>query len=171
MPLILNYGPLTASADQRGTGIDHSFATVMDITPTILDLAGVKHPGTQWKGREIKPMRGVSWVPYLTRPSDVTSIHKDDFVQGWELFGRMAIRKQHWKATFIPEPFGPNKWELFDLAADPGETNDLADTQPEKLKELLVEWEKYVEEVGLVGQAPEHGVFVADQIAATYHSH
>ncbi|GME64850.1 arylsulfatase [Neofusicoccum parvum] len=173
VPLILNYAPLTASAEGRGTSIDHNFATVMDITPTILDLAGVKHPGTEWKGREIKPMRGVSWVPYLTRGSNdgaITNIHKEDFVQGWELFGRMAIRKQHWKATFIPEPFGPNKWQLFDLAADPGETKDQAEASPEKLKELLTEWEKYVEEVGLVGEAPEHGVFVADQIAATYHT-
>ncbi|EKG13805.1 Sulfatase [Macrophomina phaseolina MS6] len=163
VPLILNYAPLTASAEDRGTGIDHSFATVMDIAPTVLDLAGVTHPGTNWKGREIKPVRGKSWVPYLTRSSAAAaSIHEQGFVQGWELFGRMAIRKQHFKATFIPEPFGPNRWQLFDLAADPGETKDLAGAQPEKLKELLLAWDRYVEEVGLVGEAPEHGTFVAD---------
>jgi arylsulfatase A-like enzyme len=39
----------------------------MDLCPTILDLAGIKHPAVNGKqgifrGRPVAPMRGVSWV-------------------------------------------------------------------------------------------------------------
>ena len=41
-------------------------ATVMDIAPTVLELAGTAHPGTAYRGREVAPMRGRSLVAYLS---------------------------------------------------------------------------------------------------------
>ena len=64
-------------------------------------------------------------------------VHATDFVNGWELCGRGAIRKANWKAVFIPKPKGPEKWQLYDLSRDPGEIEDLAEDEPKKLKELL----------------------------------
>jgi hypothetical protein len=49
------------------------------------------------------------------------------------------------------------RWELFDLAVDPGETNDLAESQPEKLKEMLNGWDQYVVETGTVWGEPVRG--------------
>lgn len=40
--------------------IVHDFATVMDIAPTILEMAGLSHPAPHWRGREIVSMRGES---------------------------------------------------------------------------------------------------------------
>lgn len=47
------------------TGVKHDFATVMDIAPTILHLAGVEHPAPMYQGREVAEMRGKSMVPWL----------------------------------------------------------------------------------------------------------
>ncbi|KAF2136637.1 uncharacterized protein K452DRAFT_279687 [Aplosporella prunicola CBS 121167] len=161
VPFILSYAPLT---NDHASCISHAFATVMDIAPTLLDLAHVPHPGSApFRGRAVAPLRGVSWVPYLTRnPTDAdVRIHAEDAVQGWELFGRMAVRRGKWKAAFVPEPHGPSAWQLYDLEADPGETRDLAAEEGERLQELLKEYEAYVQEVGVVGEAPQYGTLVA----------
>lgn len=209
VPFVMRYPPLTArqprhndSAEQNTTDgrIEHAFATVMDLMPTFLDLAGVSHPAAgrdfsapgkrkgSYKGREVMPMRGVSWVPYLSSTrdnhtiTDATStarnIHADDATHGWELFGRMGVRKGKYKAVFIPEPYGPERWQLYDLERDPGETDDLAempevasgkqrtqdevDAAREKLKELVDAYMEYVIEVGVQGRAPGYGTLVVE---------
>ena len=50
----------------RQQQIGTAFSTVMDIAPTVLELAGVAHPGTEYRGREVAPMRGRSLLPYLS---------------------------------------------------------------------------------------------------------
>jgi hypothetical protein len=52
---------------------------------------------------------------------------------------------------------------LFDLSADPGELNDLGQSEPKKLEELLVDWQDYVTEVGVLGQAPEYGILKIEE--------
>ena len=128
--------------------ISHEFATVMDIAPTLLEMAGLTHPGTTYRGRPVAPLRGRSLLPYLKGRSD--SPHPADHVTGWELFGQRAIRQGHHKAVFIPAPIGPGVWQLYDLKTDPGETRDLAATRPDILARLLRHWDSYVAETGVV---------------------
>ncbi|KAF1345861.1 alkaline-phosphatase-like protein [Delphinella strobiligena] len=116
VPFILRY-PGLVKPESYG-GIEHNFSAVMDIVPTMLELAGTKHPGKEYKGRKIEPVRGKSWVSYLQGGS--ATIHDEERACEWELFGRLAVRKGKWKATYIPKPYGPEKWELFDLEQDPG---------------------------------------------------
>jgi len=125
-----------------------ALTTVMDVAPTVLDLAGVAHPGTQYRGHAVAPLRGRSLLPYLERRSDAA--HDPQEAIGWELFGRRAIRQGDWKALFIPAPAGPGAWQLYDLGADPGETNDLARTDPVRLNALLAAWQRYANETGVV---------------------
>ncbi|RFU27469.1 hypothetical protein B7463_g8876, partial [Scytalidium lignicola] len=156
VPLILRYPPLTVPRPD----IDHSFSTVMDIMPTILDLAGVKHPGTRYKNRTVAVMRGKSWVPYLQKGAEC--IYGENAVMGWELFGRQAVRKGEWKAVYIPRPYGPEKWELFNLRNDPGERIDLAEAEKVKLEDLLAEWDKYVQDVGIIPGRAQRYVILND---------
>lgn len=135
-----------------------AFSTVMDIAPTILEMAGISHPAPTYQGREVVPMRGASMLPWLTGMEE--RVHAEDFVNGWELCGRGAIRKANWKAVFIPKPKGPEKWQLYDLSKDPGEIEDLAGEHPEELKELLGHWEKYVVDCGVVPLQPELGTYL-----------
>ena len=145
VPFIFNYPRLNMKPR-----IDESFATVMDIFPTVLELAGTAPPGKTWRGREISPIKGKSWMPYLRGEEE--KIHSHDEITGWELFGRMALRKGDYKALFIPKPHGPEKWQLFDLRTDQGEVNDLAETMPDKLAELISDFQQYALENGVIIQ-------------------
>ncbi|KAJ3826629.1 alkaline-phosphatase-like protein [Lentinula raphanica] len=157
VPMILKYPAWTKD---RGGEVVNAFATVMDIMPTILDLAGIQHPGTVFRGREVEEMRGKSWVKFFEnnhRKGDMTTaIHShDDPAVGWELFGRAALRKGDWKIVYMtPWSYGKGEWELFDLSKDPGETRDLSSEEPQKLQELLELWDIYVKKNGVVWGSP-----------------
>ncbi|APT10534.1 arylsulfatase [Mycobacterium avium] len=141
-------GFITWPGFARQGQIGTAFSTVMDIAPTLLELAGTSHPGTAYRGREVAPMRGRSLVGYLSGAAD--TVHDADTGTGWELFGRRAIRQGNWKALHLPAPYGPGSWQLYDLASDPGEVDDLAAARPDKLAELLALWDRYVEETGVI---------------------
>jgi arylsulfatase len=85
------------------------------------------------------------------------SIHPTDFIQGWETCGRAAVRCGDWKILFIPKPKGPEKWQLYNLRADPGEVHDLAEQEPERLEKMMKMWDQYVLETGVVPLAPALG--------------
>ncbi|KAI0548192.1 alkaline-phosphatase-like protein [Xylaria curta] len=151
--------PAAFSGKVPGGSITHQFATVMDLAPTILDMAGVTHPAPTYQGREIVPMRGKSMVPYLAKQAE--TIHEKDFINGWETCGRAACRRGDWKIVFIPKPKGPERWQLYNLAKDPGEIHDLAEQEPERLKELIKLWDIYVLETGVIPLSPDLGNWIA----------
>ena len=93
-------------------------------------------------------MRGRSLVEYLSGAAE--AVHDADTGTGWELFGRRAIRQGDWKTLYLPAPYGPGTWQLYDLSADPGEIDDLAASRPEKLAELRELWDRYVKESGVI---------------------
>ncbi|MDE2371195.1 MAG: arylsulfatase [Burkholderiales bacterium] len=129
-------------------GIVPQFGHVTDIAPTLLELAGAQSPGSHYKGREVAPMQGQSMLPFLTGRS--AAIHGADHVTGWELGGRKALRKGDWKLVYASWPWGSGQWELYNLAQDRTEQHDLADEHPEKMKELLAEYQNYVKKNGVV---------------------
>ncbi|MEI9992739.1 MAG: arylsulfatase [Rhizomicrobium sp.] len=139
---------LTGAPFTRQAAISETFATAMDVAPTLLELAGVEHPGTHWQGRDVVEMRGRSLAPYLRGEADI--VHTDAVATGWELFGRCAIRRGDWKALLLPPPDGPGHWQLYNLAHDPGETADLAEAEPERLAGLVADWDRYVAETGVL---------------------
>lgn len=129
-----------------GGTIKREFAHVMDVAPTIYQIAGVSHPGTQYQGREVLPLRGKSMLPYLQ--GKATGVRGKNDVVGWELGGRKALRKGDWKIVYANTPWGEGTWELYNIAKDRTESRNLATTQPAKLKELLADWKQYVAETG-----------------------
>lgn len=132
----------------RQNAIGHAFSTVMDVAPTLLELAGVDYPEREYNGRSIVGMRGSSMVGYLNGSAE--AVHEHGVATGWELFGRRGLRQGDWKIVQLPPPDGNGGWQLYNLADDPGEIVDLAASRPDKLKALLVEWERYVDETGVL---------------------
>ncbi len=120
---------------------------VMDIVPTLLEMADVQHPST-YKGRKVAPVQGKSWVGMLEGKTQ-SSRAPDDWL-GWEIFGNRAIRQREWKISWHYEPYGTWDWQLFNLTDDPGEQNDLSDKFPKKKKELIALWDEYVKTNGVI---------------------
>lgn len=143
--------------EMPGGKINTSSATVMDLVPTVLELAGIAHTG-QHESREFFEPDGRSLVPILLG-SQAAVRGKDDTI-GIELAGRRALIKGDWKILRIPKPAGMDKWELFDLSSDIGEQVNLAEKMPEKLSELILDWNAYQARVGLV--LPTPGPLVAN---------
>ncbi|KIL92321.1 arylsulfatase [Fusarium avenaceum] len=143
-PCLIRFPPFSVAPE----AISHSFTTVMDILPTILDLAQVQHPGTSFRDRQVVVPRGKSWVNHLSSPTEYPAVHQDEnHIHGWELFGNRAIRRGNWKAVLLAKA-GTGDWELFNVEEDPAEQHDLAKESPEILEEMLVHWATYVAETG-----------------------
>ncbi len=152
-------------ADASHAAVTDSFCTVMDIVPTILELANLEYPAT-YNGRSIVPLRGKSWGPFLfdlkshqnsaSPRLSTPAIHDKDYAVGFEIAGSGALIQGDWKITFVPAPRGPQRWELFNISADPGETNDLSETEPQVFDEMLEKWEIYKKDVGVVGLVGEY---------------
>lgn len=125
----------------------HSFATIADLAPTMAQQAGVAFPNAAETGSHF--LHGRSWLPYLLAQTPFP--HPASHASGWELAGSGALRKGGWKIVSLDAPHGAGDWQLFHLAEDVGESVDLARKRPEKLEELVKEFLRYREEVGVVG--------------------
>ena len=98
--------------------------------PTILDVTGVSYP-TTFRGLVIQPMEGVSLRPTFSgRPIRRTE------PLFWEHEGNRGVRSGHWKLVSRY----PDAWELYDMAADRVESQDVAARHPATVKRLAAEW-------------------------------
>ena len=107
---------------------------VIDIMATLVEAAGATYP-TLFEGREITPLAGTSLLPILRgeeRPG-----HEALY---WEHMGSRAIRVGDWKlvSTGAAAP-----WELYDLARDRAEMHDLAETDPDRVREMEQMWNEW----------------------------
>ena len=120
--------------------------TVMDIAPTILELANVDYPSSSGKKDNLLPIQGKSGLDYLIGKSG--TIHKNSAI-GWELYGNRAIFLNDWKATLIWPPEGDGEWQLFNTKNDQTETKNLAKNSPEILNKLKKAWDQYAKMNGV----------------------
>ena len=126
-------------------GIRTQFHHVIDIVPTILEAAGIQAPQLV-NGIKQKPIEGVSML-YTLDQANANAPSKRD-TQYFEMVGNRAIYHDGWvAATTPPSPswlmgagkfpdVGDYHWELYHIAEDYSEYNDLAASNPDKLKEM-----------------------------------
>ena len=136
---------LPASMEKAATKITAP-THVMDLMPTFLEVAGQTHPDT-YNGSPIAPLQGVSLIPLLIGESDAAFTQRG---LGWEAYGMDAYRRRDWKVLKLPEPYGNGQWQLYNLAEDPGEVNDLSAQNPALVNELARAWEGYAEANGVI---------------------
>ncbi|MBX7109313.1 MAG: arylsulfatase [Chitinophagales bacterium] len=138
--------------------INNGLMSVADIMPTLLDIAGASYPKT-YNGKELPPLIGKSWLKMLS--SEVQSPRSPRDYLAWELFGNRAVRQGDWKLRWEYSPLGKSDWELHNLATDPAERKDLASSNPEKVKEMIMLWNDYVKNnnVILPDRSPFEGLY------------
>ena len=116
------------------------FHHVIDVAPTVLEAAGLPQP-TMVNGTRQHPMDGTSMV-YTFDDPDAPGRRTTQY---FEMFGNRAIYHDGWVAATrhsIPwlmaelPPFDQDRWELYNVAEDFSQAEDLAADNPEKLREL-----------------------------------
>jgi arylsulfatase A-like enzyme len=131
----------------KGKGeIRTQFHHVIDVAPTILEMAGVPQP-TFVNGVQQHPIEGVS-MAYAFNDAKAAEQHETQY---FEMFGNRGIYHKGWTAvTRHKTPwilqgektpaFDDDVWELYDTNKDWSQANNLAKQMPEKLHELQRLW-------------------------------
>lgn len=133
VPLII-VPPKDHAVPQPG-GLSDTVVSGKDISATVLDYTGVKHPGQMFLGRDLVQPWGISMVPYLSGNKDQVRDQKDWFA--FELFGNSFVIQGDYKAIFVrPGMYGVGRWHLYNITADPGETTPLDDEEAARLESM-----------------------------------
>lgn len=127
-------------------GLRHQFHHVIDIVPTILDLTGIPAPETV-DGIAQRPIEGVSMAYSFDKPNaDAPSSHTTQYFEmlgvhglyhdGWMLSA--VPKRPPWEmlGVNIPNPASAFKFELYNVAKDWTQVNDLAPQMPAKVSEM-----------------------------------
>ncbi|MDF1744329.1 MAG: arylsulfatase [Gimesia sp.] len=122
-------------------------AQLIDIMPTIVDVAGATYPQT-YAGNPIPALDGISLKPAmkgntLNRANPIFIEHENNaFVRAgdWKLVGRGVSPKSGLK---------PEKWELYDIKQDRTELNDLAGKHSDVVNDLSAQWQAWAKRVNV----------------------
>jgi arylsulfatase A-like enzyme len=149
-PLIVHH-----PAQLREPGFRRQFCHVIDLAPTLLEIAGTRMPET-FAGVLQMPVHGQSLVPLLH--NEQAPPVRD--TQYFEMLGHRGVWRAGWKAVTrhsTGRSFDDDKWELYHLESDFSESTDLSAQQPDRVKQLVDLWWQ---------EAERHGVLPLDDRGA-----
>ena len=116
-------------------GMTDQVGHIIDVSATFRDITGAKYP-KEILGNKTKPPLGKSLLPIFK--GEVREPHKEIY---WHFSRANAVRQGDLKVVRAGKA-----WELYNLKADPTETNNLAKKMPEKTAELAKMWEAWKED-------------------------
>jgi arylsulfatase len=119
----------------RGGTISSAVGHVMDVMPTLVELARARHPA-ELEGRPVMAPEGRSLVPLLRGQP-----HRGHEVLFWEHEGGRAVREGDWKLAARRG----GEWELFDLSQDRSESRNLSAEHPKRVSRLAGLWSAWWE--------------------------
>lgn len=125
-------------------GIRHQFHHVIDIVPTILEATGIQSP-EMVDGIKQSPIEGVSMMyTFDAKNANAPSTHKTQYFEmmgdrgiyhdGW--FAGTTVHRYPWDNYAPAGDLMSYQWHLWDLTKDWTQSEDLADKNPAKLKEM-----------------------------------
>jgi hypothetical protein len=153
-PFVLSWPEKIDASGEWRTQYGHA----IDMVPTVLDLLGIDPPESI-KGVTQVPIEGFSLKSTIDDPS-ATEVHTTQY---YEVLGSRSIYHDGWRAEcgypgpsykegaeagrHVGDPIHADDlvaldktWQLYDLRSDPAQCHDLAQEQPDKLKEMVDLW-------------------------------
>jgi arylsulfatase A-like enzyme len=120
--------------------ITTEMASIHDIFPTLLQLAGVEHDSTI-DGQNLAPaLKGEKWGADRDFLMHFPHSHRSSYYT--------VYRLGDWKLIYHYTKPKEERCELFNLARDPSEANNLAESEPEELKRMFNAMVKALENAG-----------------------
>ena len=151
VPAIARMPGASSTSSQVPIGAQSS---LLDVIPTILAVAGVAQPGSQYQGKPIAILEGTSLLPVLN--GQQSEVHGPDEVIADEVNDIRYVRRGPWKLTRFVNYLVPpanlllnHDWQLYNMDSDRGETTDVASQNPQIVAELEADWQAYVTRVGV----------------------
>ena len=142
---LIVWAPGLMSKSAIGTRNKDSVFSAMDLTPSLLKITGAQAlTDANYDGEVLldvllgRSNESRKSPIYFSRPPDRKNYY------GFKNLPDLAVRHDKWKLLCDYDGSRP---ELYDLSSDPGESNNLADTQPDVAKDLLnkvVTWHKSI---------------------------
>jgi arylsulfatase len=129
------------SIRQPGT-ISHETGHIIDIMPTLLDLAGAEYPKTN-QGETVQPLEGTTLNTCLVHGGGIPRNGPGLF---WEHQGHRAFRQGSFKLVANNR----KPWELYNLSPDRAELNNLAAKDPQRVLRMSAEWQRWADRCGVV---------------------
>jgi arylsulfatase/uncharacterized sulfatase len=136
--------PLIIAGKNIPRGQSAAFTMVTDITPSLLEMAGVDLASLQLE----VPFTGKSLNPIFK--GDTDQIYAKDEPVGIESAGSCAFFKGDWKIVKNAKPHGDLIWRLYNINSDPGETKDLSKDNPQLFAEMISDYEAYAKKCGVI---------------------
>jgi arylsulfatase len=135
-----------------GGEVNRTPAHLVDVMATLVDISGATYPDVSPRGETVGDMDGVSLLPAF----ETGTVERDQPIffewrdgkavidGGWKLVVHV-VRPQYVESGLWD--FSSGEWELYNLAEDATEINNLAESQPEKLAEMIAKYEAWWAEV------------------------
>ena len=145
-PLIVHWPAKIKDAGK----LRHQPGHLIDMMATCVDVSGADYP-TEVDGKAIRPMEGKSLAAACIEnaPIDREAIY-------WEHEGNRAIRVGDWKLVAKGEK---GKWELYNIADDRAELNDLAAAQPDRVEKMSQMWQAWAKRADVLPLGAWRGNF------------
>lgn len=140
-PLIVHW---PAGIAEKG-GLRHAVGHVIDIVPTLLEVAGAQ-PEPTWKGLEPPPFPGRSLVPTFAKD---TALPREFLYFNHE--HNHALRIGDWK--LVSKRPNTNDYALYDLSRDRAESTNLAAAAPARVRAMARRWEEIDAEFAMTRRA------------------
>jgi arylsulfatase len=130
-PLIAHW-PRGIDRSRNGTYV-RDLGHLVDVVPTLLEVTGTKYPAS-YNGHQLVPLQGRSFAPLFRGQA----VYRSSPLF-WEYVGNRAVNDGRWKLVANYK----EDWELYDLGSDRSETQNLAQSEPERVKRMAQLWDAW----------------------------
>jgi arylsulfatase len=132
---------------KRSGTIDHRKSHLIDLLPTLLDVAGIPYP-EQFDGHKTIPIEGKSILPLLKGET------MEDRTLYFEHEKNRAVISEGWKLSAVRG----QSWELYDHAQDRNELFNLAEKHPDIVAKLDSLWQNWADKNFVTPHPKDFGV-------------
>lgn len=123
----------------RHSALESQPAHLIDLMATCVSLAQASYP-KEFQGESIQPMEGVNLAPAFSG----LPLNRSQPIF-WEHEGNRAIRDGDWKLVSKH----PDGWELYNIATDRTEGDNVASKNPDRVKAMSEQWQAWADRVGV----------------------